>query len=321
MTRGIAAAIGVLLVALGALWWFGRVAPTPTPPTTALVNSLPDCYFQEEPVACAQGLLADVPLENLPTVLSGAAERIQQTTDVDCHSVMHSFGEALAVLHGTSALLPGGSACSGGYYHGVMLEMGFDRVPVTLCEELSGEDRMACWHGVGHMTVTSGEFSPAWAEQTCRQAPDLEAASICVQGISMEFTGSSLGDKPASDIVSGALAVCRGMSAPSYGECAWQVYNQVATQQPDVIAEFCDEETGDIAQGCREAVGAALGGAYLPASAVPDKAVVLCREDIVCLGRVVRVAVEFRPSSSIAEKVCGVYPSLAECSLLSRPTG
>lgn len=310
-----AVVLGLAMCAAGVAVWLAR-APSLVSPDVAAA-ALPGCYTQAEAVTCAVQVLEQVGAGDLPDAISLAALRVQDDMDVDCHSVLHVFGEAAARLHGVDSLVPGGSSCSGGYYHGVMMSIGFDNIPLGQCETLTGEDRVACWHGVGHMAVTSGKFEPVWASSACASAPDERAQDMCVEGIAMEHIGQGMYEAGRGNSMDPALdatlAMCGVLDSRWYARCAWQTYNQVATQDPDAVAQRCALETPAVAVDCREAVGAALGGAYQPADMAPAKALELCQGESACLERAVLVAFESRPSSKVGEKLCARVPELSSC--------
>lgn len=276
-------------------------------------SALNTCLTSDDPVECSAQVLEQLPPERVSETIERAAGALLENTEVDCHSLLHTFGESAARAHGVGALVAGGSACSGGYYHGVLTGLGHEGEEVRSCDTLPGEDRLACWHGVGHLAVLSDDFSATRAAAQCQMATDLAATDLCLEGVAMEFVGVQPSSQTPQATLDVSLAMCEDLGVPDALGCIRQAFNQVATKSPSAVAERCRATSPEAAVECWEAVGAAVGGAYQPASRAASLALELCEDRDGCLERAVRAADDSRPSVGISTAICGVHPRLAAC--------
>lgn len=302
-----------VLVLMGGLLARSALTDTQGLEVAPAATALTECLTRAEQRECVTRVMRQIPAERVSDVVATSAGAVLANTEVDCHSVLHVFGESAAAAHGRAALVPGGSACSGGYYHGVLAALGHAGEELLACDILVGEDRLACWHGAGHMAVLNEDFSPGWASEQCRTASDEQAVDLCVQGIAMEFVGLRMPHESPEQVLSATLELCSQLPSVGSAGCARQAFNQVGTEAPLLVADACTDATGEVAATCWDALGAAIGGGYLPAEQAADMALGLCDGRQECLMRAIEASNDSRPAVGIAQDICRAEASLASC--------
>lgn len=106
--------------------------------------------------------------------------------DRDCHSVLHSFGEASGAVYGMLSVVPGARACEDGYYHGAVIGMGDLDEAAGGCSVLEAvEDSAGCWHGVGHAFWLSGAGMEG-SFSGCMTGVHAFQQTACILGAAME---------------------------------------------------------------------------------------------------------------------------------------
>lgn len=206
----------------------------------------------------------------------------------DCHSVLHSFGEAAGAVYGKRSIVPAAGDCEFAYYHGATIGIGDPEEAAEGCAFLEVVVESAgCWHGVGHAFWLSGagiEGSLAG----CMKGAHVFQQESCMLGAVMEY--SMLMGPEAFDM---CLSV-RGLLPPEqYGRCVLTVATHGAIGYGESTFARCVSLPAGPhpASECRFHVGIGLGTQIRGLSDVEDvirRVPGFCLQDVDCAAGVAR---------------------------------
>ncbi len=116
-----------------------------------------------------------------------------------CHHAYRFIGEQAAMLYGNVEYRT--YDCESGFVHGLMRELGKkynsagDYVSEIgkNCRGLQGENRLSCYHGLGHGAALADHNDLQAAVRACEGTEDRESLQQCALAVFMEFGDNALG--------------------------------------------------------------------------------------------------------------------------------
>ncbi len=122
---------------------------------------------------------------------------------LSCHEIAHDIGHKAYELYGFSGAVNFSKSdpsehrsvqdiCAGGYIHGVLEEaslyqLDFKENPKAMCEHTSSDNRMNCFHGIGHALMFAHDRYLPLSLAGCRSVGHKTDTTRCFEGVWMEL--------------------------------------------------------------------------------------------------------------------------------------
>jgi hypothetical protein len=190
--------------------------------------------------------------------------RTNPLLEAGCHNAYRYAGELAAATYGLVSHQT--SKCENGFSHGLLRELGKNYAAAQAyvddtqgyCVELSGDDMIGCYHGIGHGAALADRSDIQSAVQACSTTPTEVTLQLCSMAVFMEFGDDLLGrsvwargefapghssdslsdtdQRWAVSIAEGSLrGLCDGMPRPTIGTCYFNLWKFVAAASEEPV--------------------------------------------------------------------------------------